>query len=200
MAEEIVDNPDRGGYAAANRDAIYQMITGSSPGDLREAVRALGGTRAVAQLAGRSQRTVQRWITSSGRQRISAPRADARQAISSALEQARSTPEGRARIAGGRRATLLRSTGAKMKGTATGGVVTPGGSRGYFKRRVFNHAVGSDVMNSAFDAYIEGGEEAAYMAFNEQFSADYGGDAGMFDEFWLTDMSGLAFTPDMGDR
>jgi hypothetical protein len=34
MAEEIVDDPDRAGYAAANRDAIYRMITGTSPGDL----------------------------------------------------------------------------------------------------------------------------------------------------------------------
>ena len=70
MAEERIDDPDRRAYAAANQDAIYRMITGNRPDNLREIVRALGGTRAVANLTGRSQRTVQRWITTTGRERI----------------------------------------------------------------------------------------------------------------------------------
>jgi hypothetical protein len=198
MPEDIIDNPDRAAAAAANRDAMYRLITGQNAGDLREMVRALGGTRAVAQLTGRSQRTVQRWITTTGTERIRAPRADASQAITQAFAQARSTKAGRQRIADTRRATLLRNNGARMRGSAKSGVVTAGGTRAYLKDRVWNHAVGSDVMSKTFDAWIEHGDDAAYHAFNRAFGDDYGGDGAMFDEFMFADMNGLYFTPDTG--
>jgi len=198
VAEEIIDNPDRDDYAGRNRDAIYRMVTGGRPDSLREIVRALGGTRAVADLTGRSQRTVQRWITTSGTERIRAPRADAAQALNTAFDQARNTREGRQRIADTRRATQLRNNGARMRGSARAGIVTPGGSRAYIKSRVWDHAVGSDTMSKTLDAYVEGGEDAAFGAFNESFGAEYGGDGAMFDEGLFTDMSGLEFSPDTG--
>jgi hypothetical protein len=197
MAEDIIDDPDRDGYAAANRDAIYRLVTGTNPGDLGEQVRILGGTRAAAEIAGVTQRTVQRWITKSGAQRIQNPGAGAR-LVGTAADEARATREGRQRIASTRRATLLRNNGARMRGTAKGGVVTAGGSRLYSKNRVFNHAVGSDVMDATFNAYIEGGEEAAFGAFNEAFGEGYGADSGFFDEFLFEDITGLGFTPDLG--
>jgi hypothetical protein len=198
MAEEIIDEPDRGSYAAANQDAIYRLITGSRPDDLREIVRVLGGTREVARITGRSQRTVQRWITTSGTQRIRAPRADARDAVSTAFGQARSTREGRQRIADTRRSTLMRHHGAKMRGSARGGIVTASGTRAYIKTRRFDHGVGADTMAATYDAYIDGGEQAAFTAFNDSFGEDYGQSGAHFDEFLFTDMTGLFFTPDTG--
>ena len=198
MAEERIDDPDRRAYAAANQDAIYRMITGNRPDNLREIVRALGGTRAVANLTGRSQRTVQRWITTTGRERIRAPRPDATQAINTAFQQARTTREGRQRIADTRRATLLRNNGARMRGSAPAGPVSAGGTRAYIKSRVWNHAVGSDTMTATLDAYIDGGEEAAFGAFNDSFGQEYGADGAMFDEWLFTDMTGLEFGPDTG--
>jgi len=197
MAEDIIDEPDRDGYAAANRDAIYRLITGSRPDDLGEIVRALGGTREVARITGRSQRTVQRWITTAT-QRIAAPRPDARDALNTAFGQARSTREGRQRIAATRRATLMRHHGARMRGAARSGPVTAAGTRAYVKNRVWNHGVGADTMNATFDAYIEGGDQAAFAAFNGSFGDNYGSDGAYFDEFLFTDMSGLFFTPDTG--
>lgn len=197
MAEEIDDDPDRDGYAAANRDAIYRLITGADPRDLAEQVRILGGTRAAAQVAGVTQRTVQRWITKTGAQKISHPGEGARR-VGVAAAQARATQAGRQRIATTRRATLMRNNGALMRGTGRGGVVTAGGSRLYHKVRTFNHAVGSDTMSATFNAYITGGEDAAFRAFNTSFSEGYGAGAGFFDEFLFTDMTGLGFTPDLG--
>src|ERR1039457_3447543 len=127
MAEDIIDNPDRDAYAAGNRDAIYRMITGGRTDDLREAVRGLGGPKAVAPLAGRSRRAVDRWLTTTGTQRIRAPRADDAQALSNAFPQARGPREGRQRIADTRRATLMRHHGARMAGSAKGGPGAPAG-------------------------------------------------------------------------
>ena len=106
------------------------------------------------------------------------------------------TREGRERIAATRRATLMRHHGARMRGSAQAGPVTAGGTRLYRKNRVWNHGVGADTMTATFDAYVEGGEEAAYAAFNSSFGDSYGGDGAYFDEFMFTDMTGLFFTPD----
>jgi hypothetical protein len=200
MPEFEIENPDRAQFAAANRDALYHLITGARPDDLREMVRVLGGTKAVAGLTGRSQRTVQRWITTTGTEKIRSPRADAKQAIDTAFSAARQTREGRERIAGGRRATLLRNNGAVMRGSAPAGPMTAGGSRAYIKMRTWNHAVGSDVMDATFDAFIQGGEDAAFDSFNTAFGDEYGSGGAMFDEFLFTDMTGLFFSPDTGDR
>jgi len=199
MPEEIIDNPDRAAAAAANRDAMYRLVTGASPGDLAEQVRILGGTRAAAEIAGVTQRTVQRWITKTGQQKITSPGQGAR-LVGDAAAQARTTREGRQRIADNRRATLLRNNGARMRGTAKAGIVTPGGSRAYLKDRVFNHAVGSDVMSKTFDAWVEHGEDAGYHAFNRAFGDDYGGDGASFDEWMFADMDRLSFTPDTGSE
>jgi hypothetical protein len=195
MAEDIIDNPDRDAYAAGNRDAIYRMITGGRTDDLREAVRALGGPKAVAPLVGRSRRTVERWITTTGTQRIRAPRADAAQALSNAFTQARGTREGRQRIADTRRATLMRHHGARMRGSAKAGPVTPGGERGYVKQRRWDHGVDASTMDATYTAYVEGGEDAAYHTFNTQFGDEYGQGGLFFDDWMFTDMSGLGFTP-----
>jgi hypothetical protein len=199
VAEDIVDNPDRAAAAAANRDAMYKMITGASPGDLAEQVRILGGTRAAAQVAGVSQRTVQRWITKSGAQRIRNPGEGAR-LVGDAAAQERTTRAGRERIAAGRRTTLMRNNGAKMRGTAKSGVITAGGSRAYLKPRRFDHAIGSDVMGKTIDAWIEDGDDAAFGVFNAEFGDEYGSDGAMFDEWLFEDMNGLSFTPDTGSE
>ena len=199
MAEEQIDNPDRGAYARANRDAIYRMITGANPGELAEQVRAVGGTRAAAEAAGVSQRTVQRWITTTGTQRIKNPRAAARQGLNTAFSQARSTREGRQRIASGRRAGLMRHNGARMRGTAKAGPLSAGGERAYIKSRSWNHHVGADVMDVTFRSYVDDGEDAAFHTFNDGFGGEYGDHGAFFDQFLFTDMTGLKFTTDIGE-
>lgn len=196
MPEEQIDNPDRNAYARANQDAIYRLITGSNPADLAEQVRVLGGTRAASQAAGVTQRTVQRWITTKGTERIENPGARNRQALNSAFTQARSTRQGRERIASGRRSTLMRHNGARMKGSAKAGIVSPGGERAYIKDRTWNHHVGADVMDATYKAYVDGGEAAAFGAFNDRFGDEYGQDGAFFDSFLFTDMTKLGFTPD----
>jgi hypothetical protein len=198
MAEEQIDNPDRNAYARANQDAIYRLISGANPADLAEQVRVMGGTRAAAQAAGVTQRTVQRWITTTGTQRIRNPGAAARQALNTAFTQVRSTRQGRERIASGRRATLMRHNGARMRGTAKAGPVTPGGERAYIKSRTWNHHVGADIMDATYKAYIDGGENAAYHAFNDRFGDEYGQGGLFFDNFLFTDMTRLRFAPDIG--
>ena len=196
MAEEQIDNPDLNAYAQANQDAIYRLISGSNPADLAEQVRVLGGTRAAAQAAGVSQRTVQRWITTKGTQRIKNPGAGARQAVNTAFQQERSTRQGRQRIASGRRATLMRHNGARMKGSAKAGIMTPGRERAYIKDRTWNHHVGADVMDATYKAYVDGGEAAAFGTFNDRFGDEYGQGGAFFDNFLFTDMTKLGFTPD----
>jgi hypothetical protein len=199
MAEERIDNPDRAAYARANQDAMYRMLTGASPADIAHQVHVLGGTRAAAQAAGVSQRTVQRWITTTGAQRIKDPRAANKQALNNAFTQARSTRAGRERIISGRRATLMRHNGARMKGSAKAGIVTPGGERAYIKSRTFDHHVPAGVMDATYEAYLSGGETAAYGAFNDGFGDEYGQGGLFFDSFLFTDMSKLGFTPDTGE-
>jgi hypothetical protein len=195
MAEEIIENPDRDEYARRNRDALYRLISGANPGDLAEQVRILGGTRAAAEAAGVTQRTVQRWITKTGAQKIRHPKADALGRVNAAAAQTRGTREGRQRVAGTRRATLMRHHGARMRGSAKAGPVTPGGERGYIKQRRFDHGVGADIMDATYNAYLEGGEDAAYHTFNAQFGDEYGQGGLFFDDWMFTDMTGLMFTP-----
>lgn len=195
MAEETVDNPDWDSYARENRDALYRLIAGTGPDDLRENVRILGGTRAAAQVAGVTQRTVQRWITQTGTEKIRNPRAGSLNLVRDGVAQARGTREGRQRIAGTRRATLMRHHGARMRGTAKAGPVTAGGERGYIKKRRFDHGVDAGTMDATYNAYIEGGEDAAFRTFNASFGDEYGQGGAFFDDWMFTDMSGLMFTP-----
>jgi hypothetical protein len=199
MPEYVNENPDFSEYAAANRDAMYRMVTGSSPDDLREQVRALGGTRAAARIAGVTQRTVQRWITRAGQQRISTPRAASRQAVQGAFDQARSTEDGRRQIAEGRRQTLMRHHGAHMEGRGEGGPLTPSRDKNYLKwRRFTGYHVDGGTMDFTFDAWISGGDDAAFFAFNQAFGDEYGR-GGAFDEWMFSDMGELRFGPDMTD-
>lgn len=196
MAEDQIDDPDLAAYAADNRDSIYKLITGASQGDLAEMVRALGGPKAVAPLVGRSERTVQRWITTTGREKIRAPRRDAADALKTAFSQALTTRQGRERIANSRHATLLRNNGAKMSGTGYGGILTPGASKAYLKDRPFNdYGLPADMMDKTFDAFIEGGPDAAFAAFNSEFGDEYGQGGAFFDEWIFADMGGLDFSP-----
>jgi hypothetical protein len=198
MPDEIIENPDLSHYAQQNRDEIYRMLTGSKPDQLREMVRALGGPKAVAPLVGRTARTVERWITTTGTQRISNPKADARQALDQAFGQVRTTRQGRERIAASRRATLMRGHGVKMRGSASCGPLTPGRERGYRRIRTWDRHVDSATMDATFDAYIQGGEDAAYLTFNQRFGEEYGGNGQYFDDWMFFDMGGLGFTPDVG--
>jgi hypothetical protein len=198
MPEFVNENPDFNEYAGTNRDAMYRLITGSSPDDLREQVRALGGTREVARLAGVTQRTVQRWITRAGQQRISAPRPATRQAVQGAFDQARSTEAGRQQIAGGRRQTLMRHHGARMEGQGEGGPLTPSRDKNYLKWRRFDYRVDAGTMDITFDAWIRGGDEEAYFTFNTAFGDEYGR-GGAFDEWMFSDMRQLRFGPHMTD-
>jgi hypothetical protein len=199
MAEEIHDNPDPAAIAAANRDAMYRLVTGANPGDLAEQVRILGGTRAAAQVAGVTQRTVQRWITKTGAERIQTPGAGAR-LVGDAAAQSRTTRAGRQQIADNRRATLMRNNGARMRGTSKSGPRTAGGTRDYVKDRRYDHAIGSDVMGKTIDAWVEHGDDAAFNTFNAEFGDEYGSHGAMFDEWVFYDMDGLNFNPDTGSE
>ena len=198
MPEYAIDDPDPAALAGRNADAMYRLVTGAAPGELRERVRALGGTRAAAQIAGVTQRTVQRWITQRGTQRIAAPRAATAARIDAAFTQARSTPAGREQIAAGRRQVLMRHQGATMRGNALAGPMTAGRERLYAKMRRFDTHVSSSVMAVTFDEFIAGGEEAGFFAFNSQFGDEYGGSGAYFDAWMFFDMGGLGFDPDVG--
>ena len=175
------------------------MITGSRPDDLREIVRALGGTRGRRQ-ADRAQPAHRAAVDHHVPARSgSAPPGRRAAGAEHRLRPGPHAPgKGGERIADTRRATLLRNNGARMRGSATAGPVSAGGTRLYRKNRVWNHAVGSDTMTATFDAYVDGGEEAAFGAFNDSFGQEYGDGGAMFDEWLFTDMNGLEFGPDTG--
>lgn len=202
--DEPVGNPDLAAYARMNSDDVYRMLTGADPHDLREMVRAVGGTTAAVQIlaaAGisRTRRTIERWVTTRGTQRISRPRADAMQALRNAAQQARLTQAGRRQILTRRRERNLRGHGMRMRGPAKMGPLI--GDVEYRRRRYLNHHVSGSVLDRTVDAYLQGGEEDAYGAFNAAFGAEYGvtGHGPDEAEWIIEDMSGLDFDIHRGD-
>ncbi|MFF5265131.1 hypothetical protein ACFY4C_40125 [Actinomadura viridis] len=197
--DERIEYPDLAGYARANADDVYRMLTGADPNDLREMVRIVGGNRAAAALTGRSVRTVERWVTKTGTQRISRPRADALQALRTQAQQIRVSQAGRRQILTGRREQNLRRQGMRLRGRAYAGPLIADVE--YRRRRYFDHPVPGRVMDRTIDAYLAGGEEDAYSAFNAAFGQEY--QLTGFDPeeggWIIEDMSGLEFSVRRGE-
>ena len=180
-------------FAEENRPDVYRMIIGHDPYDLAEMVRAVGGKREAARITGRSVRTVERWITTTGTQRISRPRADAATALRTASEQARDSAQGRRRILEGDREAKLRNLGVKMRGWTYAGPLV--GGNYYRRKRQFDHGVPGSILSKALDAYLAAGEAAAFLAFNKAFGEKYEltGHAPDEVEFLIEDWSALEF-------
>ena len=173
------------------------MITGNAPttcGKCPGAGRDPGRRRPDR----RGQRTVQRSITTSGTERIRAPRQDAAQALNAAFDG----PQNPGRPAADRRHPARHAAAEQRRADARLGDGRAGTARRhppYVKNRVWDHAIGSDTMTATFDAYVDGGEEGSVRRRSTIRSARKYGDGGaMFDEWLFTNMDGLEFGPNTG--
>ena len=94
-------------------DLIGRAITAAAEpsANIRDQVAELGGTRAVAALTGRSERTIRRWAQNN---HVPA-RGDAAQAFDAAVTAHRDSPAYRRSRVNHRRDTRMRNNGATVK-------------------------------------------------------------------------------------
>jgi transposase-like protein len=188
-AGERISRPRADAFEAL-RAAAEQARTGL--GDVQQMVQLVGGNQAAADITGRDIRTVQRWVTNTGRR--SRPRGDALQALRAAAQRT-----ARRQVLTTGRERRLRNQGMRMRGPAYAGPLISDVE--YRRRRYFDHSVPGSVMDRTIDAYLAGGEEDAYIAFNGAFGAEYeltGHDPGTV-SWIIEDMSGLDFTIRRGE-
>lgn len=176
--------PRRGGAAAQFRQAVDQA-RGPAPTSVREQIAELGGTRAVAEQLGRSERTVRRW---SQQGRI--PPA-ATTPFNEAIQRNRDTEEYRRRqIAGDRDRELRRGARFKFRGVAGPLTDSPGSS---IKRRSIDFPLSPDAMSSILDAFYTGGTQAALDALSDAMAAEYMGSPDFHWQFRTDLAAALAF-------
>jgi hypothetical protein len=140
--------------------------------NVRDQVAELGGTRAVAALTGRSERTIRRWAQNN---HVPA-RGDAAQAFDAAVTAHRDSPAYRRGRVNHRRDTRMRNNGATVKYQGVAGPITdsPGSS---IKRRNIDWHLSGDAMSDILDAYYAGGEAAAIDALGQAMAEEYMGSA-----------------------
>lgn len=151
-------------------DALYGAFTRGKdvPTDVGELVSALGGTRAAAAQLGVAQRTVQRWMTTTGAQRRKAPASS----VAAMRTAVRTSPAQRAAAVGSRRAARLRSTGAKVRARATAGVVS--GGRAYMRPRQIDRVeLTGAQLGPALDAFLDGDDARAAQLFTDAMGDAY---------------------------
>jgi hypothetical protein len=137
---------------------------------VREQIGELGGTRAVAALTGRSERTIRRWA-----QNDHVPaRGDAAQAFATAVNQHRDSPDYRRGRVNHRRETRMRNNGAIVRFQGVAGPVIDS-QPGAVKRRNIEWHLSGDAMGDILDAYYAGGEAAAIAALGQAMAAEYMG-------------------------
>src|SRR5664279_2332126 len=151
---------------------IGRGLTRSGPpsANIRDQVTELGGTRAVAELTGRSERTIRRWAHNDH-----VPvRGDAAQAFTDAVQQHRDSPDYRRSRVNHRRETRMRNNGATVRFQGVAGPVIDSQPGAVKRRNIEWHMTGA-AMSDILDAYYAGGEAAAIDAFGQAMAAEYMG-------------------------
>lgn len=172
---------ERGDIANFTSDALGAARPSAT---IRDQVQELGGTRAVAEQFGRSERTIRRWAQTD---KVPA-RGGAASAFSQAVDAHRDTPQYRQTLIPHRRQTRMRNHGATLYFRGVAGPLTdsPGAS---IRPRKLSYPVDSASMRAIIDAYHSGGDAAAgaainhYMADSYMGATDYGWVFQRIDEF-----------------
>lgn len=153
-------------------------VSGEGSGGIREKLQAAFGTnrrggvntKAAAQRLGVSQRTVQRWVTESGKEK-SRPSSKHLKSINQKSRQAATTKRGRRAIVKGLKPSIKRgkyvSIGA-MQGPRKGG-------KDYFRDRdvTLPGPLSPDDTNMLLDAWAEGGDDAATQQLRDLYGDRY---------------------------
>lgn len=153
-------------------------VTGEGSGNVREKLQAAFGTnrrggvdtKAAAQKLGVSQRTVQRWITTAGKQ-VNKPSPKHLKAINEKSRQAATTKRGRRAIVNGLKPGIKRgkyvSIGA-MQGPRKAGTE-------YFRDRdvTLPGPLSPEDTNMLLDAWAEGGDDAAMEQLRDLYGDRY---------------------------
>ena len=158
--------------AAPVAELIGRGLTRSGPpsANIRDQVGELGGTRAVAELTGRSERTIRRWAHNDH-----VPvRGDAAQAFTDAVRQHRDSPDYRRGRVNHRRDTRMRNNGATVRFKGVAGPVIDSQPGAVKPRNIDWHLTG-DAMSDILDAYYAGGESAAIDALGRAMATEYMG-------------------------
>ncbi len=185
---------DKPGFTPQLRQTLFGALTGRAgevtgrpDGDLRAMLqgafgegRRRGGvdTRAAAQGLGVTQRTVQRWLAGTGRQRHGAS-PEHLKAIASRARQAASTQKGRrTAMAAARRGPLTRN-GARLTVRGQQGPLRAG--KEYRRMRRLDLDLQPEDVEALMSAYERGGDKA-FVAWLEghadaEYVADWGFDS-----------------------
>ena len=152
-------------------DALFAAITnGKSPDDdLRKTVQALGGTKAVAQILGKSQRQVQRYVARDPRKRTTPPKE-----VADALRRtAYASPSVRRSLISKRRAARMRSRRkvVYVRGRVEAGPIV--GGRDYKRVRVLDVPISGELMAQVLAAWQDGDDQGARDALEEAFGEEY---------------------------
>lgn len=152
------------------RNLIDQGLTRADPPStsIRAQVTELGGTSAVADLTGRSERTIRRWAHADHVPQ----RGDARQTFTGAVQTHRDSPDYRRSRVSHRRDTRMRNNGATIKFQGVAGPVIDS-QPGAVKRRNIDWHLSAASMSDILDAYYTGGETAAATALGAALAAEY---------------------------
>lgn len=161
------------------KDTFFTALTGrgvnNNPNDLRgllETAFGLGprgglNTRAAAQALGVSQRTVERWVTTTGQQRHKASAGNLSKLRASA-RRARTTKKGRAQAMAPKAGDRQARNGAHVTMRGVQGV------RDYERERYVEWDIDPAHVEAVRQAYIDGGEAGARQAMEDVWSDAYG--------------------------
>ena len=153
-------------------------VTGEGSGNIREKLQAAFGTnrrggvdtKTAAQKLGVSQRTVQRWITTSGKE-TNRPSSKHLKTINQKSRQAATTKRGRRAIVNG-----LKSGSKHGKFVSIGAMQGPrkAGTE-YFRDRdvTLPGPLSPDDTNMLLDAWAEGGDDAAMEQLRDLYGDRY---------------------------
>lgn len=158
--------PRRGGAANQFRQAVDES-RGPAASSVRDQITELGGTRAVAERLGRSERTVRRWAQ---QERVPPAAADP---FTAAVQRNQDTDGYRRRQIHEGRDAEMRQRGARLKFQGVAGPVIE--SSPAIKRRSIDHQLSPTAMASILDAFYAEGPAAALDALSEAMATEYMG-------------------------
>lgn len=178
------------------RQTFFRALTDVAGGGLRGMlVTAFGSSRRdstrpstadAARALGVSQRTVQRWLASEGRQR-QRPNAATMRKITMRARRTAGTKSGRARAIAAQRDRLV-TQGFRF---SVLGVQGPEHGKGYVRQRHVNFDLDNPEHASGFlDAWTDGGDEAAQQYLVDHSEDIYAMDNWVFEDITDVDVSG----------
>lgn len=139
---------------------------------VRDQVAELGGTRAVAQRVGRSERTVRRWAQS---EHVPV-RGGAGEAFQGSVQEHRNTPDYRQSQINPRRAARMRNNGSTFKFQGVAGPINDSTDSSVRRRNITWHLSG-DAMDRIMNAYVSQGEQAGVDELGRSLADEYIGAA-----------------------